>query len=65
MGSNKRMQSLFDKFRFEFINKEEHFYDMHDRWEDKLNYILKNPEATVLTKEDDNIGEKNERVDIK
>ncbi len=38
---------------------------MHDRWEDKLNYILRNPEATVLTKEDDNIVEKNERVDIK
>jgi len=65
MGSNKRMKSIFDKFGFEFINREEHFYDMHDRWEDKLNYILRNPEATVLTKEDDNMGEKNERVDIK
>lgn len=65
MDSNKRMQSIFNKFGFEFINREEHFYDMHDRWEDKLNYILRNPEATVLTKEDDNMGEKNERVDIK
>jgi len=43
MGSNVKMQRIFNKFRFEFINKEEHFYDMHDRWEDKLNYILKNP----------------------
>ncbi|WP_346868908.1 GNAT family protein [Clostridium sp. UBA5119] len=45
MGSNKRMQSIFNKFGFKFINKEEHFYDMHDRWEDKLNYILRNPEV--------------------
>lgn len=45
MCSNKRMKSIFDKFGFEFINREEHFYDMHDRWEDKLNYILRNPEV--------------------
>ncbi|QAT39692.1 GNAT family N-acetyltransferase [Clostridium sp. JN-9] len=44
MGSNLKMRRIFDKFGFEFINKEEHFYDMHDRWEDKLNYVLINQE---------------------
>ncbi|WP_346930118.1 GNAT family N-acetyltransferase, partial [Clostridium sp.] len=56
MGSNKRMQNIFNKFGFEFINREEHFYDMHDKWEDKLNYILRDSDATVLTKEEVNIG---------
>ena len=42
MGSNVIMQRIFDNFGFEFINKEEHVYDMHDRWEDKLNYVLIN-----------------------
>ena len=45
MGSNLKMQRIFDKFGFEFINREEHFYDMHDRWEDKLNYGLINEEV--------------------
>jgi len=43
MGSNLRMQRIFDKFGFEFFNREEHCYDMHDRWEDKLDYKLINP----------------------
>lgn len=43
MGSNLIMQRIFAKFGFEFINREEHFYDMHDRWEDKLNYMYSNP----------------------
>ncbi|MBZ9687421.1 GNAT family N-acetyltransferase [Clostridium estertheticum] len=46
MGSNFKMQSIFGKFGFEFVNREEHCYDMHDRWEDKLNYILRNPNIT-------------------
>ncbi|MEG2918597.1 MAG: GNAT family N-acetyltransferase [Clostridium sp.] len=43
MGSNLRMQRIFNKLGFGFINKEEQFYDMRDRWEDKLNYLLRNP----------------------
>lgn len=42
MGSNFKMQKIFNKLGFEFINIEEHCYDMHDRWEDKLSYMLKN-----------------------
>jgi len=42
MGSNLKMQKIFDKFGFVFLNREEHCYDMHDRWEDKLNFILRN-----------------------
>lgn len=41
MGSNFKMQRIFDRFGFEFVNREEHFYDMNDRWEDKLNYVLR------------------------
>lgn len=47
MGSNVKMQRIFDKYGFEFIDKEENRYDMHDRWEDKLNYKLKNPSLRV------------------
>lgn len=43
MGSNHRMQRIFNKFGFEFINRKENYYDMNDRWEDKLNYMLRNP----------------------
>lgn len=43
MGTNFKMKRIFDVFSFEFINKEENCYDMHDRWEDKLNYVLVNP----------------------
>lgn len=43
MGSNIRMQKIFEKLGFEFINCDEHFYNMHDRWEDKMNYVLINP----------------------
>lgn len=42
MGSNLKMQRILDKFGFTLISKEEHFYDMKDRWEDKLNYVLIN-----------------------
>ncbi|MDF2882907.1 MAG: GCN5-related N-acetyltransferase [Clostridiaceae bacterium] len=42
MGTNFKMQRIFHKFGFEFISREENFYDMHNRWEDKLNYILIN-----------------------
>lgn len=46
MGSNLKMQKIFDRFGFEFINRGEHCYDMHDRWEDKLYYMLRNPNNT-------------------
>ena len=43
MGSNLKMQRIIEKFGFEFVNREVDYYDMHDRWEDELNYILINP----------------------
>lgn len=43
MGSNLKMQRIFEKFGFEVVSREEHCYDMHDRWEDKLSYIHNNP----------------------
>ncbi|MGV8981691.1 GNAT family N-acetyltransferase [Clostridium sp.] len=46
MASNFKIQSILKKFKFEFINKQGHCYDMHDRWEDKLNYILRNLKIT-------------------
>lgn len=46
MGSNLKMQRILEKVGFEFLNREYHFYDMHDRWEDKLNYMLRNPSST-------------------
>jgi RimJ/RimL family protein N-acetyltransferase len=42
MGSNIRMQRIFNKLGFELVGREEHVYDMHDRWEDKIDYILIN-----------------------
>lgn len=42
MGSNTKMQRVFDKFGFQLVSREEEFYDMKDRWEDKLNYVLTN-----------------------
>ncbi|MBU3210530.1 GNAT family N-acetyltransferase [Clostridium algidicarnis] len=46
MDSNLKMQRIFERFGFDFLNREEHCYDMHDRWEDKLNYILRNSNGT-------------------
>lgn len=43
MGSNIRMQKIFERLGFEFLNSDECFYDMYDRWEDKMNYVLINP----------------------
>lgn len=43
MGSNVAMQKIFKKMGFEYIRTEEQRYDMHDRWEDKLYYVLRNP----------------------
>lgn len=40
MGSNLKMQKIFNNFGFKFINKEEQFYNMNNRWEDKLNYVI-------------------------
>lgn len=50
MGSNMRMQKIFHKFGFIFVNREVHRYDMHDRWEDKLNYMLLNPQYAYTYK---------------
>jgi RimJ/RimL family protein N-acetyltransferase len=50
MGSNFKMQRIFNKFGFEFINREEQRYDMHDRWEDKLNYVLQSPNRLKMEK---------------
>lgn len=50
MGSNLRMQKIFMKFGFALIDRTEKFYNMKDRWEDKLNYILVNP---TLSKTED------------
>lgn len=46
MGTNFKMQRILERFGFDFLNREEHCYDMHDRWEDKLNYILRNSNGT-------------------
>lgn len=46
MGSNIAMQKIFDKLGFKHIGTEERRYDMHDRWEDKLIYVLENPNAS-------------------
>lgn len=43
MGSNRRMQHILDKLGFRFLERIPHAYDMHDRWEDKLNYVLEVP----------------------
>jgi len=40
MGSNIKMQKIFNKFGFRFIDRPEHCYNMNGRWEDKLNYVL-------------------------
>ncbi len=46
MGTNFKMQRILERFGFDFLNREEHCYDMHDRWEDKLSYILRNSNVT-------------------
>ncbi|HAH96670.1 MAG TPA: hypothetical protein DCL69_07205 [Firmicutes bacterium] len=40
MGTNYRMQHVLGKMGFQLLERIERYYDMHDRWEDKLNYIL-------------------------
>lgn len=40
MGSNLRMQHLFAKLGFRLVSRVAHVYDMGDRWEDKLDYVL-------------------------
>ena len=40
MGSNARMQHILDKLGFQLLERIPHAYDMRDRWEDKLNYVL-------------------------
>ncbi|MHC1748149.1 MAG: GNAT family N-acetyltransferase [Cellulosilyticaceae bacterium] len=43
MGANIRAQKICKRLGFEFISKEERYYDMEGRLEDKLNYIIRNP----------------------
>lgn len=45
MESNIKMQKIFNKLAFRFLNKEEHIYDMKDRWEDKLYFLLEKPSS--------------------
>lgn len=40
MGSNLRMQHILEKLGFRLIERIAHVYDMHDHWEDRLNYEL-------------------------
>ena len=40
MGSNVRMQHILGRLGFSLLSREERFYDMRDRWEHKLNYVL-------------------------
>lgn len=46
MGRNIRAQKICRKLGFEFLNKEEQHYDMKSYWDDKLNYVIKNPALT-------------------
>ncbi len=43
MGSNIKMRRILNKLGFDLISKEHNYYDMGNRKEDKLNYILLNP----------------------
>ena len=43
MGLNVRMQKIFKKLEFKFLDRVERCYDMDGRWEDKLNYVLVSP----------------------
>ncbi|MHC1746954.1 MAG: GNAT family N-acetyltransferase [Cellulosilyticaceae bacterium] len=43
MGSNIRMQKIFKKLGFQFLERVERCYDMDGRWEDKINYVLVSP----------------------
>lgn len=44
MGSNIRMQKIFSHFGFKLLSRDEKFYDMGDRLEDRLNYSLSREE---------------------
>lgn len=40
MGSNLRMQHILEKLGFRFLERTPRVYDMVDRFEDKLDYVL-------------------------
>lgn len=42
MGTNLKMQKILERFDFKLINRLEDYYNMNDRMEDKLNYMLSN-----------------------
>ncbi|GMQ57247.1 hypothetical protein AN1V17_16420 [Vallitalea sediminicola] len=42
MGNNLKMQRILKRVGFEFVDKQENWYKMNDRREDKLNYMLIN-----------------------
>lgn len=46
MGSNMRMQRILEQLGFRCYLRMEECYDMHDRWEDRLDYVLKRDDAT-------------------
>lgn len=41
MGTNVRMQKIFDRMKFELISRESEHYNMGDRLEDRLNYVYR------------------------
>lgn len=41
MGTNYRMQGIFERLGFELLGVEVNKYDMGDRLEDKLDYVLR------------------------
>lgn len=39
MGNNIRMQKIFEKLGFRLIEQKRHYYDMYNRYEDRLEYL--------------------------
>ncbi|MCB2290899.1 GNAT family N-acetyltransferase [Clostridium sp. CS001] len=48
MGSNLKMQGILKRLGFKLVSKENQYYNMQDRWEDKLNFIHVNEKSTTL-----------------
>lgn len=43
MGSNIRMQRILERLGFRCYSRLQSCYDMKDRWEDRLDYVLEKP----------------------
>lgn len=52
MGSNVRMQRILSKLGFRCFLRLEDCYDMHDRWEDRLDYVIRREEVRPLMPEE-------------